>query len=127
MERPVSALWLFVHAYLHLQHTPVWIAFTGLAGRVLMSPAHHQIHHSTNPAHFNTNLGSCLSLFDWAFGTLHAPRREPEALRFGVEGEGEAPHGVKGLFVDPFLRLSGRRSSQAAVTANASRQALADS
>jgi sterol desaturase/sphingolipid hydroxylase (fatty acid hydroxylase superfamily) len=31
--------------------------------RVLKSP-HHQIHHSTNPVHFNKNLGSCLALWD---------------------------------------------------------------
>jgi sterol desaturase/sphingolipid hydroxylase (fatty acid hydroxylase superfamily) len=60
---------LFIYVYIHLQHSQVWIAFTGWLGRLFMSPAHHQIHHSSNPAHFNKNLGSCLALWDWMFGT----------------------------------------------------------
>jgi sterol desaturase/sphingolipid hydroxylase (fatty acid hydroxylase superfamily) len=59
----------FIYVYVHLQHSQVWIAFTGWLGRLFMSPAHHQIHHSSNPAHFNKNLGSCLALWDWMFGT----------------------------------------------------------
>src|SRR5215211_6747467 len=31
----------------HLQHSHFWIAFTGVWGRLFLSPAHHQIHHST--------------------------------------------------------------------------------
>ena len=45
----------FIHLYSHLQHTHIWIAFRGVLGRVFVSPAHHQIHHSTNPIHFNKN------------------------------------------------------------------------
>ena len=52
----------FIYLYVHLQHTQLWIPFTGWLGRVFMSPAHHQIHHSSDPAHFNKNMGSCLAL-----------------------------------------------------------------
>jgi sterol desaturase/sphingolipid hydroxylase (fatty acid hydroxylase superfamily) len=69
----------------HLQHTHFWIAFTGVWGRVILSPAHHQIHHSTNPAHFNKNLGSFLAIWDWLFGTLHVPTKRRQNLAFGVE------------------------------------------
>ena len=62
---------VFIHVYVHLQHTHLWISFRGLLGRVFISPAHHQVHHSTNPVHFNKNLGSCLAVWDWLFGTLH--------------------------------------------------------
>jgi sterol desaturase/sphingolipid hydroxylase (fatty acid hydroxylase superfamily) len=44
---------VFIHVYVHFQHSHLWIAFRGLAGRILLSPAHHQVHHSANPAHFN--------------------------------------------------------------------------
>ena len=40
---------LFIHAYIHLQHSHMWISFRGLAGRIFISPAHHQVHHSNNP------------------------------------------------------------------------------
>jgi sterol desaturase/sphingolipid hydroxylase (fatty acid hydroxylase superfamily) len=41
----------------------MWIAFTGVAGRILQSPAHHQLHHSANPAHFDRNLGFALAFW----------------------------------------------------------------
>jgi sterol desaturase/sphingolipid hydroxylase (fatty acid hydroxylase superfamily) len=97
---------LFVHIYVHLQHTHLWIAFTGLAGRVFLSPAHHQIHHSNNPVHFDKNLGSCLAIWDWLFGTLHVPAKEPEALTFGVKvGEADM-HSLSELSIAPVQRAA---------------------
>lgn len=88
----------------HLQHSHVWIAFTGRLGRVVASPAHHQIHHSADPAHFGHNLGSMLSVFDWLFGTLLVPTRERQALVFGVDhGDAEA-HTITGGLLTPFVR-----------------------
>lgn len=97
----------FVFLLSHLQHSHVWIATTGLLGRIIMSPAHHQIHHSTNPIHFNKNFGSQLAVFDWLFGTLHVPKKEPEKLAFGVEPDGTDPHTVTGLLVAPLVRAAG--------------------
>ncbi|MEJ0078918.1 MAG: sterol desaturase family protein [Alphaproteobacteria bacterium] len=97
---------LFVHIYVHLQHTHLWIAFTGLAGRIFLSPAHHQIHHSNNPAHFDKNLGSCLAIFDWLFGTLHVPAKEPEALVFGVKAGEADMHSFGELAVAPVQRAA---------------------
>ena len=99
---------IFVHLTLHLQHTGVWIAFTGVAGRIFMSPAHHQIHHSMDPRHFNCNLGSCLSVWDTLFGTLYVPSRLQEKLRFGVAGEGAAAHLPSGFLVTPVIRSLGQ-------------------
>jgi sterol desaturase/sphingolipid hydroxylase (fatty acid hydroxylase superfamily) len=95
---------LFIHLYVHLQHTHVWIAFRGLLGRLFVSPAHHQIHHSTNPVHFNKNLGSCLAVWDWLFGTLHVPAREREKLSFGVAPVEHGAHTITGEFLVPFGR-----------------------
>jgi sterol desaturase/sphingolipid hydroxylase (fatty acid hydroxylase superfamily) len=85
----------------HLQHSQFWIPLTGLPGRILLSPAHHQIHHSADPAHFNRNLGSFLAIFDWMFGTLHVPSRESPRLKFGAGEIGEDPHSVTSLLIDP--------------------------
>ena len=88
-----------------LQHSHVWIPFTGIWGRIFMSPAHHQIHHSLNPVHYNKNMGSCLAVFDWLFGTLHVPSREREKLTFGVDNEpGVDPHSLEHGLIDPFRR-----------------------
>jgi sterol desaturase/sphingolipid hydroxylase (fatty acid hydroxylase superfamily) len=78
-----------------------WIAFTGLWGRLFLSPAHHQIHHSTNPIHFDKNLGSCLGIWDWLFGTLYVPGRTREKLRFGVEPKSQDAHTATGGLVTP--------------------------
>ncbi len=88
----------------HLQHTHFWIAFTGVWGRILLSPAHHQIHHSTDPAHFNKNLGSFLAIWDWLFGTLYVPGKAREKLVFGVEPKSADAHTIMGGLVSPFGR-----------------------
>ncbi len=96
---------LFIHAYVHLQHSHMWISFRGLLGRVLISPAHHQIHHSGDPKHFNKNFGSCLALWDWMFGTLYIPAKEREPLTFGFPGQPNA-HTVQGELVDPLINAA---------------------
>jgi sterol desaturase/sphingolipid hydroxylase (fatty acid hydroxylase superfamily) len=97
---------LFIHAYVHLQHTHMWISFRGALGRILVSPAHHQVHHSANPKHFNKNYGSCLALWDWMFGTLYVPAKQREPLVFGVTDHQNA-HTVKGELMDPFVKAAG--------------------
>ncbi len=93
---------LFIHAYVHLQHSHMWISFTGVLGRIFVSPAHHQVHHSADPKHFNKNFGSCLALWDWMFGTLYVPGKEREKLTFGFPGRADA-HTVKGELVAPLI------------------------
>jgi sterol desaturase/sphingolipid hydroxylase (fatty acid hydroxylase superfamily) len=94
----------FMFVTVHLQHSHVWIAATGPLARVIVSPAHHQIHHSDNPIHFDKNFGSCLSVWDWLFGTLHVPARKRERLTFGVEERTRDHHTVTGGLVTPFVR-----------------------
>ena len=102
----------FIYLYVHLQHTQLWISFTGWLGHLFMSPAHHQIHHSRNPAHFNKNLGSCLALWDWMFGTLYVPASEPEELEFGVEPDRPNAHTIRGELFAPFGRAALRLKPQ---------------
>lgn len=98
----------FYFLTVHLQHSHVWIATTGLLGRVILSPAHHQIHHSDNPIHFDKNFGSCLSIWDWLFGTLHVPGRKRERLNFGVATPAPDHHTAMGSLVSPFVQAVGR-------------------
>ena len=87
----------------HLQHSHLWIGFGQRWGRVLLGPAHHQIHHSADPRHFNRNLGGSLALFDRLFGTLIVPAARREPLRFGVDDGESAPHGLRATLVQPFV------------------------
>jgi sterol desaturase/sphingolipid hydroxylase (fatty acid hydroxylase superfamily) len=84
----------------------MWISFRGVLGRIFISPAHHQVHHSGNPEHFNKNFGSCLAVWDWMFGTLYVPQKQRERLTFGFADNPDA-HTVKGELVDPLIKAAG--------------------
>ena len=87
----------------HLQHSNLWLTIPGPLGRLLISPAHHQLHHSADPRHFGKNLGNFLSVFDRLFGTLREPGRDREPLVFGV-GDGQArPHSVTACLIRPLV------------------------
>jgi sterol desaturase/sphingolipid hydroxylase (fatty acid hydroxylase superfamily) len=94
---------VFLFTLSHLQHSHFWIATTGVWGRILLSPAHHQIHHSDNPAHFNRNFGSALAVWDWLAGTLYIPTARRERLNLGVGQTIERPHSVTGTLITPFV------------------------
>jgi sterol desaturase/sphingolipid hydroxylase (fatty acid hydroxylase superfamily) len=87
----------------HLRHSHVWLSYGPVLGRLLVSPAHHQVHHSRAPRHWNRNLGQFLAVWDWAFGTLYVPGREPEPLAYGVsEAEDARFDSVPRLYLLPF-------------------------
>jgi len=77
----------YMALYGHLQHSQVWIPFTGWAGKIFLSPAHHQIHHSNTRQHFDKNFGMGLAVFDWIFGTLYVPAKHNERIVFGVDND----------------------------------------
>jgi sterol desaturase/sphingolipid hydroxylase (fatty acid hydroxylase superfamily) len=99
-----TILTAFAYLVVQLQHSHVWIPFTGTFGKIFVSPAHHQIHHSTNPIHFDKNMGSCLAIFDWMFGTLHLPTRKREKLTFGSNSEAADPHTLMEGLINPYIR-----------------------
>ncbi len=101
----------FMYAYIHLQHSQFWIPIRGPLGCIFMSPAHHQIHHSISAAHFNRNMGSCLAIWDWLFGTLAVPSRESPRLRFGVDEPDVDQHAIKPLLIDPVRKALGALAS----------------
>ncbi len=90
----------FLYTIVHLQHSHVRIAFTGELGKWFLSPGHHHLHHSDNPAHYDCNFGSCLAVWDRIFGTLRMPEAK-QSLRFGAAGE-EDPHSATGSLLHPF-------------------------
>ena len=115
---------LYIYLTAQLQHSQVWIPFTGVWGRVFMSPAHHQLHHSADPAHFNCNMGASLAIWDWLAGSLYIPPADSPSLTYGATGHRHDPHGAMGLLFDPAVNflatlLATRRSQPAMADDNA--------
>ncbi len=99
-----NAMFLFFYFVIgHLQHSQFWIAFPGIWGHLFLSPAHHQIHHSTNPEHFNKNFGNFSGVFDWMFGTLYVPAQKREKLTFGVDYAGVDPNSISSTLITPMI------------------------
>ncbi len=69
---------------------------------LVVTPGLHRIHHSQDPAHFGTNFGGVLTLWDRLFGTWRP--QSAEALRFGVPGAGT--QGLAQSLAAPFRRYS---------------------
>lgn len=74
----------------NLRHSHVWISFGRVAEHIFISPAQHQIHHSSELKHYNKNYGEVFAIWDWMFGTLYISE-EQEILQFGIGDE----HGHK--------------------------------
>lgn len=51
---------------------------------VLVTPRYHHVHHSCDPAFYNSNFGVTFSIWDRMFGTYTDPDRVKEPLSFGI-------------------------------------------
>jgi sterol desaturase/sphingolipid hydroxylase (fatty acid hydroxylase superfamily) len=67
----------------NLRHSHIWLSF-GPLERWLISPAQHQIHHSSAPEHRDRNFGTCLALWDRLLGTSVPAGTRKQRLKFGV-------------------------------------------
>ncbi len=89
----------------NLRHSHVWLPYPRGLSHLLISPAQHQIHHSSAPRHFDKNMGFIFAFWDWMAGTLYVPR-EKEELEFGLHrGEHKEFDGVLALYLLPFRKL----------------------
>lgn len=106
----------------NLRHSHIPIGYGRRVEAWLMSPAQHQIHHSTDPDHFDKNFGVILSIWDRMLGS-HCYSVKNQKIRFGltrqsIAGEQqltrlylapliEAISGMKRLLLKMGKRLSG--------------------
>ncbi|OCC01797.1 hypothetical protein BA190_26650 [Labrys sp. WJW] len=65
-----------------LQHTHFSISF-GILDRIFISPRMHQVHHSVARKHWDKNMGSRLSIWDWIAGTAYLASRD-EVQKYGI-------------------------------------------
>ncbi len=73
-------------AHGNLRHTHVWLRFPPALERWLISPAQHQIHHSIDPADYESNYGTWLSIWDRMAGSLRISTETPVA-QFGISSD----------------------------------------
>jgi sterol desaturase/sphingolipid hydroxylase (fatty acid hydroxylase superfamily) len=78
-----AVMFVFLVGGFNLQHSHVWLSFGPVLDRVLISPASHQIHHSTAPCHHDKNFGNVFAFWDSLVGTRYRPTRD-ESLSFGL-------------------------------------------
>lgn len=84
-----------------LHHSHVWVYYGPIIGRIIVSPAQHQIHHSCLPRHLDKNFAEHWAIWDTIFGTLYLPQGR-ETLKLGLAGYQTQPHpGVVLAFFRP--------------------------
>jgi sterol desaturase/sphingolipid hydroxylase (fatty acid hydroxylase superfamily) len=100
----ISGTWLFWASLGFLGFTPVqvavyfgvlllwqalvhieWASKLGPMEWLFVTPSHHRVHHSLEPAHVDRNFGGFLIVWDRLFGTLAVEGPEP-VTRFGLAG-----------------------------------------
>lgn len=91
----------------NLRHSHIWLSYGRVLEHIFISPAQHQVHHSSAKKHFNKNYGEVFAFWDWMFGTLYLTG-EYEKLDFGLaDAKGnkiEQPHGtLKDALIKPFF------------------------
>ncbi|MGF1681194.1 sterol desaturase family protein [Photobacterium minamisatsumaniensis] len=101
-------MFLFLMMGLNLQHSHIFLKYPPIIRNILVSPAYHQIHHSSLSKHHDVNFGFLFSFWDHLFKTQVMPNKE-EKLVFGITGEKyENYSGVLNMYITPFRRVARR-------------------
>ncbi|NTS76079.1 sterol desaturase family protein [Catenovulum sp. SM1970] len=100
-------LFIFVFNVLgsNLRHSHIWFTWPSWLESWLISPAQHQIHHSSDPKHFDANFGTALAIWDKWVGSLIKSNTvaKPKNLRLGVAGASDDLHAsIFKLYWQPF-------------------------
>lgn len=77
----------------------------GAFERIVLSPAHHQIHHSVEVVHWDRNFGAILPIWDRLWGTFLEPQPR-DTYRLGLpDGESELYASLGGVYATPLRRV----------------------
>ncbi len=101
-------VFVFYLAGYNLRHSHIWLPLKGIWGKLFISPAHHQLHHSSELRHADKNMGFIFGVWDWLFGTLYIPEKK-EAFRLGLHAhEDEEFTTLSALYFLPFRKALAR-------------------
>ena len=71
--------------YAVLGHCSVKILYPKPFSYIFLSPSLHWLHHSTNPKHFNSNIGNVFVFWDKLFGTYLDESNLKDIKAFGIK------------------------------------------
>ncbi len=102
---------LFLTFGANLRHSHIRFTYFNIVEYIFISPFQHQIHHSTNPKHYDKNMGAKLAIWDWMFGTL-VRSSEVDTINFGLGKEEDTAYNSfwKNMykpFVNTYKRIIG--------------------
>lgn len=80
-----AAVFIFNLFGANLRHSHLWLSWGDAFEKWFISPAQHQIHHSTDVKHFDKNFGSCFAIWDRMFGSLVLASSVKKKLNFGLD------------------------------------------
>ncbi|MFB9844274.1 sterol desaturase family protein [Mucilaginibacter ginsenosidivorans] len=72
--------------FVHVSEDSLKNGQMGFLQHLVITPAHHRVHHAKNPLYIDTNFASALPIWDWIFGTLQPFKKEVKA-EYGVTRE----------------------------------------
>jgi sterol desaturase/sphingolipid hydroxylase (fatty acid hydroxylase superfamily) len=89
-----------------VRHTHMKLSYGKWLNKILLCPHYHQLHHSVDPAHYNSNYGLLFSVWDRMFGTLVVPTPD-ESFTFGLANhEHDAYQSLLRLHIVPVRRIA---------------------
>ncbi|MGB1239167.1 MAG: sterol desaturase family protein [Pseudomonadales bacterium] len=98
------ALFVFNVAGSNLRHSHVRLCYWPWLEKWLISPAQHQLHHSTNPKHFDSNYGAVLAIWDRCFDSLIYSKNN-DVTQFGLSNRAEdRVQTLSALYVKPLFQ-----------------------
>jgi sterol desaturase/sphingolipid hydroxylase (fatty acid hydroxylase superfamily) len=100
-----AAVFVFHVTGSNLRHSHIDIHYWPWLERLLISPAQHQLHHSTAVEHYDKNFGVALAVWDWLFGSLHLSEKD-RTLAFGLPPEEASADALLDIYLRPFRDMA---------------------
>jgi len=87
----------------NLRHSHIWLSWGDKVESIFISPAQHQIHHSDNPKHFDTNFGAALALWDRLF-SCHTKASQVGGITYGISVNHQGHNSLMQIYFEPFKK-----------------------
>jgi sterol desaturase/sphingolipid hydroxylase (fatty acid hydroxylase superfamily) len=87
----------------NLRHSHIWLSWGDKIENYFISPAQHQIHHSDNPKHFDTNFGSALAVWDRLF-SCHIKASQVDKITYGISVNHKGHNSLMQIYFEPFKK-----------------------
>ena len=72
--------------FIHISERSVRDGRLGFLHHLMITPAHHRVHHSKNPLYLDRNFANVFPIWDWIMGTLQ-PIRDEVKTEYGISRE----------------------------------------